>query len=252
MENIFVYDLIKYYSEKLQLSCQVFTVQNFADLNYDKIDNLVYKMCLRVGGQLRIIDPTFWNNYPFDRNRTTLIGIWTHNLSLVSNGRNFDTKKIIYILSASTDKNFVDYISNDICLDKDFNNQTSLRKLILDLLENYYEINKEYPNNIIVFCNNDIVGLKQLFKNLDLDIELKLVIIKIDGFLMEFLNEEHVDGDLTTGTCIDILNSELPQFYIHFSLIQQDGSQFSVSLSVFFIFNLKIFNNLFHFILIIN
>nr|SZF06448.1 Piwi-domain-containing protein [Psoroptes ovis] len=233
INNIMLYDLIKYYGNTIHgLINQVFCTKSISgspienNFNLDDhdstnriknsyFDNFLLKLCLKIKGQPNIIHPDHWQMVlPYDVNmKTMLIGI----NDLI---RNYREEKLIFnTIIGTCDKIFTRYISITK-ISQQYDEQL-YESMFNELMEIYYKKNKYYPDIIIMFQKFPIFDCKKILESNTSLNKIKLTVINVDknssSYFFPLKNDINYDNRILVDNFL-CYNSSLKEFFINIKM----------------------------------
>ena len=180
--------------------------------------SLAIKSCLKLGGQPNIIDPTYWNAFPFKPESTMVVGTSCYQFKLDNIRKNLFSHSIV----ASMDTEFCQNISIERVSIKQ-NDKQLFEEIFESLLKEYHKEHGKYPKNIIIFHgkrrihDDQYTDLKTTAKSIDE--RIKVTSFSIDkSSPIRFIKND--DEKVPIGTCVDlkfqqhILNRSTKEFAI--------------------------------------
>ena len=167
---------------------------------------------MKLGGQPNIIDPNYWNTFPFKPESTMVVGTSFKQFKLDNNRRYLFSHSIV----ASMDTEFC----QNICIERVSikpNDDKLFEEMFQNSLMEYHKEHGKYPENIIIFHGKRYTDLKSAAKSIDE--RIKMTSFSIDkSSPIRFIKNN--DVKVPIGTSVDlkfqqpILNCSLKEFAI--------------------------------------
>nr|XP_027194582.1 protein argonaute-2-like [Dermatophagoides pteronyssinus] len=186
------------------LVTQIFIIEKL-DWNIEMPEfysSLAIKSCLKLGGQPNIIDPTYWNAFPFKPESTMVVGTSCYQFKLDNIRKNLFSHSIV----ASMDTEFCQNISIERVSIKQ-NDKQLFEEIFESLLKEYHKEHGKYPKNIIIFHgkrrihDDQYTDLKTTAKSIDE--RIKVTSFSIDkSSPIRFIKND--DEKVPIGTCVDL------------------------------------------------
>nr|XP_027203000.1 uncharacterized protein LOC113796905 [Dermatophagoides pteronyssinus] len=204
--NDYVFEKIKSHATSCHgLVTQIFIVEKL-DWNVDIpefFDSLAFKSCLKLGGRPNIIDPNYWNTFPFEPQSTMIVGTSFKQFKL----DNIKENIFLHSIVTSLDTDFC----QNICIERFSikpNDEQLFEEMFRNSLQEYQKEHGKYPKNIIIFHGKRYTDLKSAAESIDE--QIKMTSFSVDKFTpIRFIKNN--DEKVPIGTCV--------------KLLQLDGSQ---------------------------